>query len=171
MDAWNDIEQSPVYDGFYGKPLDFGTYIAVPCVSYSMPKLLLYAFLLMTGTLLHAQEMERTIKSIYFGGGSYYVDEEQLEELYQFMDSIPNIFQYHITIHSHTDNIGGAAYNEWLSEMRSRAAIEKLLFLDFKSNQIEIKDFGQFNPIYDNDTWIGRMKNRRVDIIFWPMVM
>jgi len=111
------------------------------------------------------------LKSIYFGGGSFYIDDEQFSELKHLVDSIPDLKDYTITVHSHTDNIGGAAYNEWLSEMRSRAAIEKLLNLDFKSNQIEIKDFGQFNPVYDNDTWEGRFRNRRVDIIFWPVVM
>jgi len=111
------------------------------------------------------------LKSIYFGGGSFYIDDEQFFELKHLVDSIPGLKDYTITIHSHTDNIGGADYNEWLSEMRSRAAIESLLNLDFKPNQIEIRDFGQFNPIYDNSTWEGRSRNRRVDIIFWPVVM
>ncbi|SNS75940.1 OmpA family protein [Ekhidna lutea] len=111
------------------------------------------------------------LKSIYFGGGSYYVDEYQFEELQQLVDSVKDIRDYTITIHSHTDNIGGAAYNEWLSEMRGDAVIQKLLNLEFKSNQIEKRDFGQFNPVYDNNTWEGRRKNRRVDIIFWPVVM
>lgn len=120
-----------------------------------------------------AQEDQQAyiLKSIYFGGGSFNIDEEQFAELKYLVDSIPDLKDYTITVHSHTDNIGGAAYNEWLSEMRSRSAIEKLLHLDFKTNQIEIKDFGQFNPVYDNDTWEGRYRNRRVDIIFWPVVM
>ena len=111
------------------------------------------------------------LKSIYFGGGSFHIDDEQFFELKHLVDSIPDLKDYTITVHSHTDNIGGAEYNEWLSEMRSRAAIESLLNLDFKMNQIEIKDFGQFNPVYDNSTWEGRLRNRRVDIIFWPVVM
>ena len=111
------------------------------------------------------------LKSIYFGGGSYYIDDVQFSELKSLVDSIPDIRDYTITIHSHTDNIGGAAYNEWLSQQRSEAAILKLLSLEFKANQIEIKDFGQFNPVYDNSTWEGRELNRRVDIIFWPVVM
>ena len=111
------------------------------------------------------------LKSIYFGGGSYYIDDLQFAELKHLVDSIPDLKDYTITIHSHTDNIGGASYNEWLSEMRSKAAIEKLLYLDFKSNQIEIRDFGQFNPVYNNTTLEGRYLNRRVDIIFWPLVM
>lgn len=119
-----------------------------------------------------AQEPEAYIlKSIYFGEGSFYIDDEQFFELKHLVDSIPELKDYTITIHSHTDNIGGAEYNEWLSEMRGRAAIECLLNLSFKTNQIEIRDFGQFNPIYDNSTWEGRSRNRRVDIIFWPVVM
>lgn len=110
------------------------------------------------------------LKSIYFGGGSYYADEYQLQELYDLVDSIPEIKYYTITVHSHTDNIGGAVYNEWLSNMRSETVIAELLNMEFKANQIEIKDFGQFNPVYDNNTWEGRRLNRRVDVIFWPLV-
>ncbi len=116
------------------------------------------------------EEKGYILKSIYFGGGSYYVDEEQVLELNHLVDSIPNIRDFTITIHSHTDNIGGAAYNEWLSQMRSESVIQELLLSEFKMNQIEIKDFGQFNPVFDNSTWEGRRKNRRVDIIFWPIV-
>lgn len=110
------------------------------------------------------------IKSIYFGGGSYYVEEDQLTGIFQLLDSIPELIDYSISVHSHTDNIGGAAYNEWLSQMRSEAVIDELLNGSFKESQIEIKDFGQFNPVYDNSTWRGRMMNRRVDVIFWPVV-
>lgn len=120
----------------------------------------------------HAQDdTAYLIKSIYFGGGSYFVDDRQFLELKDLIDSIPEIRDYTITIHSHTDNIGGAAYNEWLSEMRSKSAMQKLLLLDFESSQMEVRDFGQFNPVYDNNTLEGRFKNRRVDIIFWPLVM
>ena len=118
-----------------------------------------------------AQPEAYILKSIYFGGGSYFIDEYQIEELKQLVDSVQDIRDYTITIHSHTDNIGGAEYNEWLSEMRGDAVIERLLNLNFKSNQIEKRDFGQFNPVYDNNTWEGRRRNRRVDIIFWPVVM
>lgn len=132
--------------------------------------ILAFSFLSLSG-IAQEEPQAYILKSIYFGGGSYYVDERQFLELKHLVDSIPEIKDYTITIHSHTDNIGGAEYNEWLSEMRSRSAIQKLLNLDFKFNQIEIKDFGQFNPVYDNSTWEGRNLNRRVDIIFWPVVM
>lgn len=117
----------------------------------------------------NAQKETHFTKSVYFGGGSFYIDEIQIREIKEFIQSIPNIEQHSITIHSHTDNIGGAAYNEWLSEMRSNATIYVLEELLIDRSIIEIQDFGQFNPLFDNSTPLGRMKNRRVDIIFWPI--
>ena len=111
------------------------------------------------------------IRSVYFRGGSSYVDSFQSFELMQFVDSIPNIHNFIITVHSHTDNIGGKEYNEELSQMRSDSVIEILLFNDkIEQRVIEKKDFGLFNPVYDNSTWEGRRRNRRVDIIFWIAV-
>lgn len=131
---------------------------------------LLTIFVLFLQAASAQEDKSYILKSIYFGGGSYYVDEVQLAELNHLIDSIPNIKDFSITIHSHTDNIGGAAYNDWLSQMRSEAVIQKLIDSEFSMSQIEIRDFGQFNPVYDNNTWDGRLKNRRVDIIFWPIV-
>ncbi|MDB4447885.1 OmpA family protein [Roseivirga sp.] len=108
------------------------------------------------------------VLSIYFGGGSFFVSRRQAENLEQFLDSIPNVYNFVITVHSHTDNVGGKEYNEWLSEMRSDSVIEELLLNEnVKKEVIEKRDFGLFNPIHDNRTWEGRRRNRRVDIIFW----
>jgi len=109
--------------------------------------------------------------SIYFGGGSYIIDEEQRSYLQNFIKDFEKIEDYNISIHSHTDNIGGVAYNQWLSEMRSNSTVELLINLNIPKDLISIKDFGPYNPVYSNDTWIGKIKNRRVDILFWPIVM
>lgn len=114
-------------------------------------------------------QTEHIRKSIYFPGGQYYITPYQLQELREFLDSIPDINLYHITIHSHTDNIGGARYNQWLSQMRSASTIDELNYNGVSLEAIEQKDFGQFNPVYDNSTPEGRQMNRRVDIIFWPI--
>jgi outer membrane protein OmpA-like peptidoglycan-associated protein len=108
------------------------------------------------------------VRSVYFGGGSSYVDYRQTDKILEFLDSVPNVHNYVITVHSHTDNIGGKDYNEFLSEMRSESVIEILLIDgDVKKGSIETKDFGLFNPVYDNSTGYGRRMNRRVDIILW----
>lgn len=110
------------------------------------------------------------MKSIFFGGGSYYIDEGQILELKEFIDGLPDILQYTISIHSHTDNIGGMDYNNWLSQMRSESVIYELVLQSIPIENIFIKDFGEYNPVFDNDTYKGRQLNRRVDIIFEPIV-
>jgi outer membrane protein OmpA-like peptidoglycan-associated protein len=118
-----------------------------------------------------AQEGPKYQISIYFGGGSYYISEDQKSAVTKFLNEIPHVEQYSITIHSHTDNIGGVEFNNWLSQMRSHSAMEELLLNNIKQNMIEIKDFGLHNPVYDNSTWDGRRKNRRVDIFLWPLAL
>lgn len=122
----------------------------------------------------HAQQKKEAdpyyIYSIYFGGGSSYIDEEQSQGLSEWLLTIPYLDNCEISIHSHTDDIGSKAYNEWLSEMRSRAAFIKLLQEGISGDIISIEDFGELNPVYDNSTWEGKLKNRRVDIIIRPVV-
>lgn len=132
--------------------------------------ILLIGFTLLSFSEAHAQSSGEPsyVQSIYFGGGSFYVSKRQSDRLQHLLDSIPNIHNFVITVHSHTDNIGGKEYNEWLSEMRSDSVIEELILNQkVKEEVIEKRDFGLFNPIYDNSTWEGRRRNRRVDIIFW----
>jgi outer membrane protein OmpA-like peptidoglycan-associated protein len=110
-------------------------------------------------------------KSIYFDGGSWYIDDFQAEDLTHWIDSIPNLLdKYQIQLISHTDPIGGKEYNEWLSEMRSGAVYKLLIDLNIPERIISIKDWGLDNPVYENDSWRGRIMNRRVDVIIHPIV-
>jgi outer membrane protein OmpA-like peptidoglycan-associated protein len=118
-----------------------------------------------------AQEGPQYQISIYFGGGSYYISQDQRISITEFLNNIPHGEQYSISIHSHTDNIGGVEFNNWLSQMRSHSAMEELLLNSIKPEMIEIRDFGLHNPVYDNSTWEGKLKNRRVDIFLWPLAL
>jgi outer membrane protein OmpA-like peptidoglycan-associated protein len=110
-------------------------------------------------------------KSIYFGGGSYYVTEEQITELYHWLDSIPGVNEkYAIQLISHTDPIGGKEFNEWLSKMRSEAVQQVLINKNISEHKITIKDWAYDNPVYSNTTYNGMQLNRRVDVILYPIV-
>ena len=111
------------------------------------------------------------IKSIFFGGGSSYIDQQQVKELYEFIDEIPGIENMEVLIQSHTDNIGSLEYNQWLSQMRSEAAFQKLLDKGIQPEMMLIEDFGEQSPYFDNATWEGKLKNRRVDVIIRPLVL
>ncbi len=105
------------------------------------------------------------IKSIYFGGGSYYIDGEQELQVYEWLDEFENIHQYQIRIESHTDNIGSKSYNQYLSEMRSEST--RILLKNYHTELVNVSvgDFGEDLPDFDNQQWQGKLRNRRVDII------
>ena len=124
---------------------------------------------------LHAQkkptEPQLHIFSIYFGGGNYNIDKQQIKDLSDFIDGIPNIENYAISVHGHTDNIGSVEYNNWLSNMRTEMTLQEMTKKQIPRDIITISDFGEHNPIYDNSTYEGRIKNRRVDVIIKPLIM
>ena len=135
-----------------------------------MNKFLIVIILVFSGTLSMAQT-EPIKLTIYFGGGSYYIDYEQVETIRQAVDSIADVNKYQITIYSHTDNIGGKRYNEWLSMMRSHSVLNELVANNISRELVIIKDFGQEDPLYSNHNTAGRLSNRRVDLIFWPVIL
>lgn len=127
-------------------------------------------FLVAITTQVFAQRDEIR-KSIYFEGGSYYMDEFQAADLAHWLDSIPNLLdKYQIQLISHTDPIGGKRYNQWLSRMRSESVMEFIVTRDIPMEMIHIKDWGLDNPVYENDSRMGMMMNRRVDVILRPVI-
>ncbi len=116
-------------------------------------------------------EQQELRRSIYFGGGSYDVDEDQMSMLSDWLDSIPNLLdKYQIQLISHTDPIGGKEFNEWLSKMRSLSVYEILIEKDIPERFISIKDWDFENPVYSNQSRRGMWMNRRVDVILYPLV-
>jgi len=136
-----------------------------------MNKLFVLFVLLTFAMTGHSQQTDEIRRSIYFGGGSYYVEEFQIQELYNWLDSIPNMLdKYEIHLISHTDPIGGKEYNEWLSKMRSEAVQHVLLQRAIPDHKISIKDWGLENPVYSNTSYQGMQMNRRVDVILYPII-
>ena len=135
-----------------------------------MLKFLSISALLLTTSLAHAQT-EPIKLTIYFGGGSYYIDYEQVQAINEAVDSIADVNKYQITIYSHTDNIGGKRYNEWLSMMRSHSVLNELVANKIAQELVIIKNFGQDDPLYSNHNTSGRLSNRRVDLFFWPVIL
>jgi outer membrane protein OmpA-like peptidoglycan-associated protein len=135
-------------------------------------RLLAIALVVISSHACGQQVAEEIRKSIYFGGGSYYITEEQITELYHWLDSIPEVLdKYDIQLISHTDPIGGKEYNEWLSEMRSSAVQRLLIQKAIPEFKISIKDWGLENPVYSNESFQGMQMNRRVDVILYPIIM
>ena len=108
------------------------------------------------------------ITSVYFGGGSYFVDDAQKKWVQDWLGAKENLHEYEISIHSHTDNIGSLRYNQYLSMMRSESVVLILEEIMISREDVRVIDFGEVNPLFDNASWQGRLNNRRVDIILIP---
>lgn len=141
------------------------------CYLYQVNKFLILSFLFLCTAVVSNAQTEEIRKSIYFGGGSYYVDDYQIQELYSWLDSIPNLLEkYDIQLISHTDPIGGKEYNAWLSKMRSEAVHEILMNRAIPEGRITTKDWGLENPVFSNQSFNGMQLNRRVDVILYPIL-
>ena len=69
-----------------------------------------------------------------------------------------------LEIQGHTDNVGGDAYNQTLSEARAHAVVAWLSQQGIPTARLTAKGYGRTVPIADNKTDEGRAKNRRVEI-------
>lgn len=70
-----------------------------------------------------------------------------------------------IKIDGYTDFIGSEGYNLDLSVKRARAIKDYLVRNGAFENNISIEGYGEQNPIADNNTDLGRSRNRRVEFI------
>ena len=68
-------------------------------------------------------------------------------------------------VEGYTDNTGGDALNQSLSEKRADAARNYLVDEGVKSENITSKGLGKADPIDSNATAAGRSKNRRVELV------
>lgn len=74
-----------------------------------------------------------------------------------------------IIITGYTDNVGGAAYNQVLSENRAKSVGDYLVSQGVSVNRIITEGRGKRDPIASNKTDSGRATNRRVVITLRPM--
>lgn len=143
-------------------------------MKYNITSLLILLLPILLSAQLEEQQPpvphnQTILKSIFFGGGSAYVDEKQAQELREFIYAVENINRYEVLVHSFTDNIGSRHYNKWLSQERSAAVIWELEQLEIPIDLMLKADFGEDDPIYDNNTFEGQLSNRRVDVILRPL--
>lgn len=70
-----------------------------------------------------------------------------------------------VLVEGHTDNVGGAAYNQQLSERRAAAVKDALVKRGVAGARVQAQAFGMSKPVADNSTPDGRQANRRTEII------
>jgi outer membrane protein OmpA-like peptidoglycan-associated protein len=82
---------------------------------------------------------------------------------------IAGIIQTHpgleMSVEGHTDSVGGAAYNQQLSERRADAVRDYLVRQGITPSAVATSGFGKERPVASNSTAAGRQQNRRVELI------
>lgn len=70
-----------------------------------------------------------------------------------------------IAVEGHTDNVGGTAMNQTLSEKRANAVRDYLVSAGISGDSITATGKGEESPIATNKTAAGRQQNRRVELV------
>jgi outer membrane protein OmpA-like peptidoglycan-associated protein len=70
-----------------------------------------------------------------------------------------------IEVGGYTDNVGGDAMNQTLSENRAGSVRDYLVQQGVKSNSVSARGFGNTLPVASNDNSAGRQQNRRVELL------
>ena len=71
---------------------------------------------------------------------------------------------YQARIEGHTDSVGKARYNQWLSEVRAGQVAAFLRYLDIDASRIHTRGFGETHLLVPERNRRTRRRNRRVDI-------
>ena len=74
-----------------------------------------------------------------------------------------------VDVLGHTDNTGGQALNQPLSERRAATVGEYLVSRGIATGRVVKQGFGFSRPVASNDTPEGRAQNRRVEIVLSPI--
>ncbi len=64
----------------------------------------------------------------------------------------------------HTDDVGEASYNLWLSQRRANAVRTYLIARGVAGERLTAQGFGETQPVADNGSAAGRARNRRVEL-------
>ncbi|WP_166384084.1 MULTISPECIES: OmpA family protein [unclassified Polaribacter] len=103
-------------------------------------------------------------KEILFGTDSARINKAsaaKLDKVYGLISSVDNVI---FVVEGYADSRGSDSYNLYLSERRAESAKTYLVGKGFDANRLETIGQGEKNPIANNNTNLGRSKNRRVVI-------
>lgn len=92
------------------------------------------------------------------------VKAEYVDGLRRAADVLKGSLRGTLLIVGHTDNVGGEAYNLDLGRRRAEAVRRLLIRFGVDPDRMEVRSYGESQPVADNATEAGRARNRRVEI-------
>ena len=101
---------------------------------------------------------------VYFDFGKYDLRPEGDSTLQNVVDQYADIDELYIHITAHTDAIGTNENNQILSNNRGKTVKTFLLEKGWPEERIQVNEYGEEQPVAENDTDDGRQQNRRATI-------
>jgi outer membrane protein OmpA-like peptidoglycan-associated protein/tetratricopeptide (TPR) repeat protein len=161
LDAFRPLKVMAATEGYHPGALSFAAPADEEANALSNPELCL-SRIIVEGT-------KEVLDNVYFEFNKATVLEEShasLDKLVRLMNDNPNAV---VEIGGHTDDKGGDAYNQRLSEARAQAVVEYLVSQGIDRSRLMAKGYGKSQPIAPNksangsDNPAGRDKNRRTE--------
>ena len=127
----------------------------------------LYRELLSMNARSSSQGMALTLGDRYFEGRSARLwtkrADRHLDNVAGFLRNNP---QLSLAVEAHTDDEASSEENHDLSIDRATAIKSQLVLRGIEESRIKATGFGETRPIAGNDNPLGRLQNRRVELIF-----
>ena len=120
-------------------------------------------------TDLQAKKTERgliiTIGDVLFATGQASLTPAGMTNLRKLADVLQSNPERTVLVEGFTDSVGGAGYNQDLSERRATAVRNALTGMGVSPQRVAMKGYGKAYPVAANDTAGNRQLNRRVEIV------
>jgi outer membrane protein OmpA-like peptidoglycan-associated protein len=120
-------------------------------------------------SILQTRESARglivSMSDVLFDTGKYSLKPGAREKLAKVAGILLAYPGLNIEVGGYTDNVGGDAMNQTLSENRAGSVRDYLVQQGVASGAVSSKGFGNTLPVASNDDSAGRQQNRRVELL------
>ena len=104
-----------------------------------------------------------------YGVNFDYISDKIRAESRPTLDKVADLLSKHpdwrFVVEGHTDDVGGAAFNQTLSEKRAAAVMVYLTNAGVSADRLNSLGLGFSKPVAPNETEAGRAQNRRVELL------
>ena len=120
-------------------------------------------------SILHTRDSARglivSMSDVLFDTGKYSLKPGAREKLAKVAGILLAYPGLNIEVGGYTDNVGGDAMNQTLSENRASSVRDYLVQQGVATNSVSSRGFGNSLPVASNDNSAGRQQNRRVELL------
>ena len=106
-----------------------------------------------------------SMSDVLFDTGKYSLKSGAREKLAKVAGILLAYPGLNIAVGGYTDNVGGDAMNQTLSDNRAASVRDYLVQQGVASNSVTAEGYGNSLPVATNDNSAGRQQNRRVELV------